>query len=152
MLKKYTTRVALAAALPILMLGATARADFLSMSGAELYGRFCSSCHGASGRGDGPVSKAFSSEVPDLTLIARRQGGKFPADRIERIIDGRFTLLSHGTRDMPVWGIELARTELGSPDAERAAQLMIQRLLQHVQSLQRPIVKGVVSKDESPKK
>ena len=115
-----------------------ARADYLAMSGEQLYGRLCASWHGASGRGDGPVSKSFKTEVPDLTLIARRQGGKFPSDRIERIIDGRFTLLSHGTRDMPVWGTEFARTEIGSPDAERATQLMIKRLLNHVQSLQRP--------------
>jgi mono/diheme cytochrome c family protein len=124
----------------------TARADYLAMNGAELYSRFCASCHGVAGRGDGPVSKSFKTEVPDLTLIARRQGGKFPAERIERIIDGRFTLLSHGTRDMPVWGAELARTEIGNPDGERATDLMIKRLLQHVQSLQRPATKDIEGK------
>jgi mono/diheme cytochrome c family protein len=139
MLNRYDRAIAVLA-LTVLTLS-SAKADFLSMNGSELYGRFCASCHGVTGKGDGPVSKAFTTEVPDLTLIARRQGGKFPADRIERIIDGRFTLMAHGSRDMPVWGVELARTEIGSPDAERAAQLMIQRLLQYVQSLQRPAVK-----------
>ena len=113
-------------------------ADYLAMSGEELYGRLCASCHGVTGRGDGPVANSFNIDVPDLTLIARRQGGAFPRDRIEQIIDGRYTVLAHGTRTMPVWGEELARTEIGSPDAERATQLMITRLLDYVQSLQRP--------------
>jgi hypothetical protein len=116
------------------------RADFLAMSGEELYARLCESCHGATGRGEGLVAHSFNIEVPDLTSIARRQGGAFPRDRIEQIIDGRYTLLAHGTRTMPVWGEELARTELGNPDAERATRLMITRLLDHVQSLQRPAV------------
>ncbi len=127
----------IAIALMALLLSVSAHADFLAMSGAELYGRFCASCHGAKGQGDGPVSKSFKTEVPDLTLIARRQGGLFPRERIERIIDGRFTILAHGSREMPVWGAELSRTEIGNPDAERATQLMIHRLLQHVESLQR---------------
>jgi hypothetical protein len=116
-----------------------ARADYLAMSGEELYARLCESCHGATGRGDGPVAHSFNIEVPDLTLIARREGA-FSRDRIEQIIDGRFTILAHGTRTMPVWGEELARTEIGSPDAERATRLMITRLVDHVQSLQRPPV------------
>jgi mono/diheme cytochrome c family protein len=135
--KVHNLRVSCLALLAYLI-SLPAQADFLAMNGSELFGRFCASCHGATGKGDGPVSRSFATEVPDLTLIARRQGGKFPTERIERIIDGRFTLVAHGTRDMPVWGVELARTEIGSPDAERATQLMIQRLLQYVQSLQRP--------------
>ena len=115
-----------------------AGADYLAMSGKELYAHLCESCHGATGRGEGPVAHSFNIEVPDLTLIARRQGGTFPRDRIEQIIDGRSTILAHGTRTMPVWGEELARTEIGNPDAERATQLMITRLLDYVQSLQRP--------------
>jgi mono/diheme cytochrome c family protein len=121
-----------------LSLTTSAHADYVAMSGAELYGRFCASCHGATGRGDGPVSKAFKSEVPDLTLIVRRHGGVFPRESIERIIDGRMTVFAHGARDMPVWGEEFGHTELGNPDAERATQLIIQRLLDYVQALQRP--------------
>jgi mono/diheme cytochrome c family protein len=135
------TAVRWASAMVALCAVNVAHADFLAMSGAELYGRFCASCHGAQGRGDGPVAKSFKTEVPDLSLIARRQGGAFPRDRIERIIDGRFTLFAHGSREMPVWGAELYRTEIGNPDAERATQLMIERLLLHVQSLQRPPIK-----------
>lgn len=137
---------ALSAAIMPLLFATQSHADFLAMNGSELFGRFCASCHGVAGRGDGPVAKSFKTEVPDLTLISRRQGGKFPVDRIERIIDGRFTVFAHGERTMPVWGQELSRTEIGNPDAERATQLMIGRLLEHVRSLQRPATKEASQK------
>jgi len=107
------------------------------MSGEQLYLRFCASCHGVSSRGDGPVAKSLIAEVPDLTLIARRQGSAYSRDRIERIIDGRFMISAHGTRLMPVWGENFARTELGNPDAERAVELMIARLTDYLESMQR---------------
>jgi len=129
-----------------MLLGASAHADYLAMSGAELYRRFCASCHGEQGRGDGPVAAAFKTEMPDLRLITRRHGGKFPSDQIERIIDGRYTLLAHGTRNMPVWGREFFNNEPGNPDAERATQLMISRLLEYVQTLQRPVAKEATAK------
>jgi mono/diheme cytochrome c family protein len=108
------------------------------MSGKELYGRFCASCHGATGRGDGPVASSFKVEVPDLTLIARRAQGEYPRDRIEKIIDGRFIIGAHGNRTMPVWGEDLSRLEIGNPDAERATRLIIGRLADYVWLLQKP--------------
>ncbi len=45
----------------------TFSADYVQMSGKELYRRFCAACHGAEGRGDGPVAGSFKVEVPDLT-------------------------------------------------------------------------------------
>src|SRR6187551_294226 len=38
-------------------------------SGAELFDRFCASCHGSAARGDGPVAASLNVAVPDLTLI-----------------------------------------------------------------------------------
>lgn len=112
-------------------------ADYAAMSGKDLYRRFCAACHGESGRGDGPVSKSLAVETPDLTLIARRHGGKFPRERIERIIDGRFIIGAHGSRTMPVWGEDLSRLEIGNPDAERSTQTIIVRLTDHLLGLQR---------------
>jgi mono/diheme cytochrome c family protein len=116
----------------------TLAADYVAMSGAELYARFCASCHGVSGRGDGPVSESFKVEVPDLTLIARRAQGRYPRDRIEKIIDGRHIVGAHGSRTMPVWGEDLSRLEIGNPDAERSTRLIIQRLADYVWLLQKP--------------
>ncbi|HEY0942618.1 MAG TPA: cytochrome c [Steroidobacter sp.] len=117
---------------------AASSADYVAMSGKELYARFCASCHGPTGRGDGPVADSFKVEVPDLTLIARRSKGVYPRDRIEQIIDGRHVLGAHGSRTMPVWGEDFNRLELGNPDAERATRLIILRLADYVWLLQKP--------------
>jgi mono/diheme cytochrome c family protein len=113
-------------------------ADYVSMSGKDLYGRFCASCHGAEGRGNGPVSASLNVEVPDLTLIARRSGGAYPRERILRIIDGRYVMGAHGSRTMPIWGEDLSKLEIGNPDAERATRTILDRLADYVWQLQRP--------------
>ncbi|MFL6620094.1 MAG: c-type cytochrome [Povalibacter sp.] len=112
--------------------------DPVSMSGKELYARYCTACHGETGRGDGPVSASLKAEAPDISLIAQRHGGTFPRDLVERIIDGRHVLAGHGTREMPFWGEELSRARLGDPDAEAATRLMTARLADYVALLQRP--------------
>ena len=113
-------------------------ADYVAMSGKDLYQRFCASCHGAEGRGDGPVAASFKVEVPDLTLLAHRAGAAYPRERVVRIIDGRHILGAHGSRTMPVWGEDLSRLEIGNPDAERAARIVIDRLADYLGQLQKP--------------
>jgi mono/diheme cytochrome c family protein len=116
-------------------------ADYVAMSGEDLYRRFCASCHGTEGRGDGPVAASLRVEVPDLTQTARRVGGPDARDRIVRIIDGRYIVGAHGTRVMPVWGEDLSRLEIGNPDAERSAQVIIARLADYVNGLQQTAAK-----------
>jgi mono/diheme cytochrome c family protein len=88
-------------------------------SGAQLYMRFCASCHGSQAMGDGPVSRSLNVAVPDLTRIASRYG-EFPAGRVRDIIDGRgIDTLSHGTREMPVWGYEFWVEEGADPGRKR---------------------------------
>ncbi len=76
-----------------------------SIQGDNLYGAYCASCHGADAKGNGPMAKWLKVPPSDLTRIAARNGGKFPLERVDRIISGEETLPSgHGTRAMPVWG------------------------------------------------
>ena len=118
--------------------GSTAwSADYVAMSGKDLYQRFCASCHGAEGHGDGPAAASFKVEVPDLTLIAHRAGNVYPRERVIRIIDGRYVLGAHGSRPMPVWGEDLSRLEIGNPDAERATRVVIDRLADYLAQLQK---------------
>src|SRR4029453_2311867 len=58
-------------------------------SGARLFRTHCATCHGLSGRGDGPLAAQMRKVVPDLTKFTIRNGGLFPTDRLERIVDGR---------------------------------------------------------------
>ena len=75
-----------------------------SLDGKDLFHSYCASCHGAAGKGDGPVAPALNSKVSDLTTIAQRYGNIFPELWIEQIISGDQVVLAHGTREMPIWG------------------------------------------------
>lgn len=121
----------LAAAAP---LGAAPLAEPLAdYSGEQLYRRFCASCHGAGARGDGPVAPLLKVMVPDLTQLARRQGGQFSADKVREIVDGRAPVGAHGPRLMPVWGYEF---EAQSSEGRAAAQELVDRLVAYLRSLQ----------------
>ncbi len=78
----------------------------LAEVGAETFKQYCASCHGADGGGDGPVASTLKKPPADLTRIAERRGGVFPDAEIARWIDGRFDAPAHGTREMPVWGLD----------------------------------------------
>ena len=73
-------------------------------SGRNEFLRSCASCHGVSGKGDGPVAKSLSPPPSDLTRLSEANNGVFPVSRVHEVIDGRMERLIHGTRDMPVWG------------------------------------------------
>ncbi len=96
--------------------------------GAQTYRTYCASCHGPGGEGDGPVASSLRARPADLTRIAERRGGEFPDADIALVIDGRFTVDAHGTREMPIWGrrfgVPPARGGLGMDDEERVAALI----------------------------
>jgi mono/diheme cytochrome c family protein len=76
-----------------------------SIRGDNLYTAYCASCHGDNAKGNGPMAAWLKVQPADLTRIAARNGGKFPLERVARIISGEQALPSgHGTRAMPVWG------------------------------------------------
>ena len=110
---------------------------FLDYNGAQLFQRFCASCHGPQGYGDGPVAPSLKVMIPDLTELSKRAGGKFPADRVHEIIDGRAVLTAHGTRPMPVWGYELEAQVPANQSGRDVAQGLIDRLVEHLRSIQR---------------
>jgi mono/diheme cytochrome c family protein len=107
------------------------------LSGVEMYERLCASCHGPGGRGDGPVSSLIKVGVPDLTRIALRDGGEFPAEDVRRTIDGRWDRRAHGARDMPVWGWQFYDSSNANDAQERAVvDSMIGRLVEYLRSIQ----------------
>jgi mono/diheme cytochrome c family protein len=58
------------------------------VSGRALYTDLCAACHGAGGRGDGPVAAGLATPPPDLTLLSQRNGGAFPLVAVMSQIDG----------------------------------------------------------------
>ena len=85
-------------------LGAHASAQNIDFGKTE-YQASCASCHGVDAKGKGPVSEELKTAPADLTLLARKNSGVFPYDKVYAMIDGRDTTIrSHGTREMPIWG------------------------------------------------
>ena len=101
-MKVSIATVATALGLSFLVSGALAQpnTDF----GMTEYESNCASCHGLTGKGDGPLSRIYLTTPTDLATLARRNGGVFPAQRVYEIIDGRQEVEAHGPRAMPVWG------------------------------------------------
>jgi mono/diheme cytochrome c family protein len=75
-----------------------------SLNGRDIFRAHCATCHGVEGKGDGPVAPALTTKMPDLSTISQRSGGVFPAARVRKIILGDEVILSHGSREMPIWG------------------------------------------------
>lgn len=76
------------------------------VSGRALFDQFCVTCHGASGKGDGPAAAGLAKPPADLTRIAARNGGVFPQVRVMSVIDG-YTRQGDGSV-MPELGAALA--------------------------------------------
>ena len=130
--------VMLAGSLTACASSAPSRREISSLPGAELYQQLCSSCHGVTGEGNGPVAPLVKIGVPDLTRIALRNGGEFPAENVRRTIDGRFDRPAHGARDMPVWGWRFYNS-INPNDAQERVRVdaMIDQLVAYVRSIQK---------------
>lgn len=72
--------------------------------GQLLFAGHCAQCHGADGKGNGPIADVLKVAPSDLTTISKRSGGEFPAERIVETIRYGGNVTAHGTRDMPIWG------------------------------------------------
>ncbi len=105
-------------------------------TGAELYAEFCASCHGLKGHGDGPLAASAAQAVPDLTGLARRHGGTFPAEQVHRFIDGRAVPRAHGTVQMPVWGREFFGFDPDDATHRRRVAELIDRLVEYLRAIQ----------------
>jgi mono/diheme cytochrome c family protein len=76
-----------------------------SVRGPDLFKAHCATCHGLDGKGGGPVAGQLKTRPADLTVLAKRNAGKFPAERVGKFIDGQDESIQvHGSREMPVWG------------------------------------------------
>ncbi len=103
-----------------------------STQGADLFRAYCASCHGRDAKGHGPAAPALKATVPDLTVLAKSNGGEFPADRVRRIISGDHVIASHGSREMPVWGPIFHQIE---SDIDRGNARM-DNLIKYLESIQ----------------
>ena len=103
------------------------------LTGSISFDLYCASCHGRLGQGDGPAASSLRTTPADLTLLARRNGGTFPRERVTATIDGSSASAIHGSPEMPVWGPTFRALD---PDSREAVQL--RNVVAFVESIQRP--------------
>jgi mono/diheme cytochrome c family protein len=103
--------------------------------GALLYARYCAACHGPTGKGDGPWAGDLMVAPPDLSRLAIRNGGDFPAGDVMAQVHGypgRF-------HEMPEFGAVLTGPTVIWTDAEGRrietprALLALARYLEEIQ-------------------
>ena len=102
-------------------------------SGKDMYVAYCASCHGQDGMGNGPAAPALKTRPTDLTILAVKNGGKFPDAHIAEIIKGDTLTAAHGNKEMPVWGPVFR--SLGRHDAAQE-QMRIHNLTGYLESIQ----------------
>lgn len=101
------------------------------VSGLDEFQRHCALCHGADGRGAGPLSDAMKKTAADITQLAKRNGGHFPfSDVLKSIRDGG-TVPEHSRARMPAWG----KIFSADSDPNRAKAILLD-VTQYVESLQ----------------
>lgn len=123
----------------VILYFATRPTEVITVDGGDLYMRYCASCHGISGMGDGPVAAALEPHPADLTRLRERYGEASPLRPTIAAIDGRQPVRAHGTSAMPVWGEvierEMKERKIGWP---HATTIQRERLIaEYVMTLQR---------------
>jgi hypothetical protein len=109
--------------------GTTGRLDFVQN---------CAFCHGTDAKGSGEALYTIPGvKPPDLTKLAGRNGGVFPAEHVYKAIDGNDGIPSHTRFNMPFWGT--AFQEQGkefTPESEAAVKERISNLVSYIKSIQ----------------
>ncbi len=135
-----TMRLTLSAMALALISGVTyAQAKKVDL-GQQEYAENCAVCHALSGKGGGPYVEFLRKSPPDLTQLAKSNGGVFPVNRVYETIEGA-NVPSHGSRDMPIWGmdyrIKAAEYFVDVPyDSEAYVRARILTLLEYINRLQ----------------
>lgn len=104
-----------------------------SSSGKDMYIAYCASCHGQDATGNGPAAPALKRRPTDLTILAVKNGGRFPDAHIAEIIKGDSLTAAHGNKEMPVWGPVFLTLGRHDPAQE---QMRVHNLTTYLESIQ----------------
>lgn len=104
------------------------RQDPPAARGQQLFRTHCASCHGAAAHGDGPMAQYLRVAPADLTTIAARNKGVYPAEAVYRAIDGRQTVRAHGDSAMPIWGDAFAPAATTTADRIRSLVVYLESI------------------------
>lgn len=112
--------------------------ETLADVGQDYYGQYCQVCHGEGGRGEGPFANVLDKPPPNLTEIATRRDGKFPALEVAEWIDGTRSVRAHGSVEMPIWGEQFAKepSAADGQGSDNALQGRVYLLVEYLRSIQ----------------
>jgi mono/diheme cytochrome c family protein len=102
-------------------------------SGKEMFRSYCAACHGLAAKGGGPAAADLKTTPPDLTTLARRHGGEFPANYVTNVLRNGAKAPAHGSSEMPVWGPLFAAVSGRDP---AVVDMRIANLVHYIKSLQ----------------
>ena len=102
-------------------------------SGEEMFRSYCAVCHGKDAKGAGPATADLKTTPPDLTTLAKRHDGKFPADYVTSVLRNGVKVPAHGSTDMPVWGPLFGSVSGGD---QTVVNMRISNLVRYLESVQ----------------
>jgi mono/diheme cytochrome c family protein len=94
---------------------------------------YCAVCHGQDAKGNSPAASALKTPPADLTTLAQKNGGKYPASHVAAVLGGQALTRSHGAQDMPIWGPLFSKISQGD---EAQVQQRITNLVTYIESQQ----------------
>jgi mono/diheme cytochrome c family protein len=103
-------------------------------SAVDMFKTYCASCHGVDGKGHGPAAESLKMPPSDLTVLNQKNGGKFPAGKISRVVEGADVIPAHGSSDMPTWGPIFRSLD---PNNSALTKLRIANLVKYIESMQK---------------
>jgi mono/diheme cytochrome c family protein len=107
------------------------------VSGQEMYTSYCAACHGAKATGDGPAAASLRTPPPNLTLLSKKNGGTFPANRVMTVLQMGVASPAHGSPEMPIWGNLLVNLDPTSQDSASVVKQRIYNLTQYLKQVQK---------------
>ena len=126
----------------LLILPVLAIAEMDSIGKLE-FQKNCAVCHGMDGAGNNaPFIEFLKKSPPDLTMIAKGNGGTYPYKQVFTLIQDPSGNRAHGSSDMPVWGERYAvevGEKIGSldPRFKKEVEARILELVFYLASIQK---------------
>ena len=102
-------------------------------NGKQMYTSYCAPCHGADGRGYGPVASSLQMQPTDLTGLAKANHGKYPETHVVSVMKFGTDVRAHGSAEMPVWGPILGTVSKVNPQEKELRTANLSRYLETLQ-------------------
>ena len=106
-------------------------------SGQQMFTTYCAACHGAEGKGNGPVAQTLKVAPTDLSTLSKKNGGVFPSAHIAAVLQFGVENRAHGSAEMPVWGDLMRTMPSSNRDTSVAMHQRISNLTDYLKQIQK---------------